>query len=141
MAVGVAPIPEGASRMIVSVIYHPHHPALPDGQLTIVTFAGYLHRAVVIFTPRTEGLPPALASALSRPSVRMGLLSGVIDAISLRNPEVKSTLVRIDQDRISVPEPTLERHYKGTPASNLRRHRGRLGPVETQPAAMRGTCV
>lgn len=28
MAVGVAPIPEGATTMIVSVIYHPYHPRL-----------------------------------------------------------------------------------------------------------------
>jgi len=112
LAVGLAPIPEGATTMIVSVIFHPHHPRfvipraeccisdssrLPDCQLNIVSFARYLERVVVILTPRTEGLPPAPPAAMNLPRQRLGLLCGVVDAMSLRIPDVQFTLVGLDE--------------------------------------------
>lgn len=51
----------------------------------------------MILTPRTEGLPPAPPAAMNLPEQRLGLLCCVVDAMSLRIPDVKFTLVGVDE--------------------------------------------
>jgi hypothetical protein len=97
MAVGIAPIPEGATTMIVSAIFHPYHPRLPDCQLNILSFARHLEEVVLILTPRTEGLPTAPPAAMNRPEQRLGLLASVVDAMSCRIPDVKFTLIGVEE--------------------------------------------
>lgn len=95
--VGIGPIVKRTTTRIVSIIYHPYYPRLADCQLYVGCLAPSLERAVIIFTPRTDGLPPPPASAPNRPQHRLGLLHGIVCAIASRLPDLKVTLVGIDE--------------------------------------------